>query len=109
MKTFQEITARLQGLFGAAILEVAPEGTIDPFLKVAPGSVGQLRDLRIVNRTRSGRVGRLEIITSTASSAAARKRHAEALQSPGSSNLTISTLLNCDSTSVSMRGVELPT
>ncbi len=39
MKTFQEITVRLQGLFGAAILGAAPEGTADPFLKVAPASV----------------------------------------------------------------------
>ncbi len=37
--TFQEINTRLQGLFGAAILEVAPESAIDPFLKVAPAAI----------------------------------------------------------------------
>ena len=39
--------------------------TLPPLLNVKAESVGRLEDLRIINRTRSGRVGRLEIRTST--------------------------------------------
>jgi stage II sporulation protein D len=39
--------------------------TLPALLNVAPASIGNLMDLRIVSRTPSGRVGRLEIQTST--------------------------------------------
>ena len=39
--------------------------TLPPLINVAPGSIGQLVDMRIVQRTASGRVWRLEIRTST--------------------------------------------
>jgi stage II sporulation protein D len=38
--------------------------TLPPLLKVRPEAIGSLHDLRIITRTRSGRVGRLEIRTS---------------------------------------------
>jgi stage II sporulation protein D len=39
--------------------------TLPALINVAPSSVGELIDLRIVQRTRSGRVGRLEVRTSS--------------------------------------------
>jgi stage II sporulation protein D len=39
--------------------------TLPALLNVKPESIGRLEDLRIIHRTRSGRVGRLEIRTST--------------------------------------------
>ncbi|HEX6791371.1 MAG TPA: SpoIID/LytB domain-containing protein [Candidatus Krumholzibacteria bacterium] len=39
--------------------------TLPAVLNVAPSTIGRLEDLRIIHRTRSGRVGRLEIRTST--------------------------------------------
>lgn len=41
--------------------------TLPAILQVRPEAVGTLKDLRIVNRTRSGRVGRIEIRTSKGS------------------------------------------
>lgn len=39
--------------------------TLPALLNISPGSIGGLEDLRIMSRTRSGRVGRLEIRTSS--------------------------------------------
>ncbi|HLF14306.1 MAG TPA: NADH-quinone oxidoreductase subunit C [Bacteroidota bacterium] len=40
--TFQEISGRLQALFGDSVLEVKTEGVVDPYVKVAPAKVHEI-------------------------------------------------------------------